>query len=139
MKSFQIGAVNDLDSGGHNSYLANLGDSVSYQYKTSLKPYQVPFESYGNNVFSKTPFMGGMATDDADRKNYWNNKLLVDLETFETKLKSYKPQLDQVGIEAMKPVLPMASEYDFRPDIESEAIDRGVKFFASFPLYAVVG
>ncbi len=139
MNSLHTGAVNGLDSGGHNSYLGNLGDSVNYQTKTSLKPDQVAFESYGNNVFSKTAFRGSFVTDEQSKSVFWTDKNLVDLATFKMNLADYKPQLDEVGIEAMKPVIPMAYNSDFRPDSESEAIDRGVKFFASFPLYAVVG
>lgn len=138
-KAFHVGSAFNLDSGGHNSYMGNLADSVSYHYKTSLKTDQVPFESFGYNLFSQTPFRGGMATNDEERKNYWSDKILVDLQTYKKNLQSYKPHLDQVGIEALMPVLPMAHNNDFRPDPESEAIDRGVKFFASFPLYANVG
>ncbi len=41
MASLTHGAVNNLDSNGHNAYLANLGDSVYFQFQTSLKPDQV--------------------------------------------------------------------------------------------------
>ena len=52
---------------------------------------------------------------------------------------SFKPQLGTVGIDAKEPVLPYAYKHDFRPARGSDAIDMGVKFFASFPLYANVG
>lgn len=139
MASFSHGAVDDADSGGHNEYLANLGDSVSFMFKTSLKPDQVPFESYGNNVFSKTPFRGDFTTDPALKEQFWNDNHLVDLATYKKRLESFKPQLAEVGINAKKPVLPKAYASDYRPAPGSDAIGRGVKFFASFPLYANVG
>jgi hypothetical protein len=139
LNSFSHGAVNNLDSNGHNAYLANLGDSVFFQYKTSLKPDQVPFESFGFNVFSKTPFMGGMVTEESLKKGFWTNRVLVDLATYKRNLAGFNPQLGQVGVEAKTPVLPYAYRNDFRPAPGSEAINGGVKFFASFPLYANVG
>jgi hypothetical protein len=51
----------------------------------------------------------------------------------------FKPQLGTVGINARKPVLLNAYKQDYRPAKGSDAIDKGVKFFASFPLYANVG
>ena len=139
MASFSHGAVDDADSGGHNEYLGNLGDSVSFMFKTSLKPEQVPFESYGNNVFSNSPFKGDFTTDPALKKQFWGDNHLVDLATYKKRLASFNPQLGQVGIEAKKPVLLRGYANDYRPAKGSDAIDKGVKFFASFPLYANVG
>lgn len=139
MASFSHGAVDDSDSGGHNEYLANLGDSVSFMFKTSLKPEQVSFESFGYNVFSKTPFKGDFTTDPKLKKGFWNDNHVVNLATYKKRFETFKPQLGEVGINARKPVLPRAYAQDYRPAPGSEAIDRGVKFFASFPLYANVG
>ncbi len=139
MASFSHGAVNDLDSDGHNAYLGNLADSVLFVFKTSMKPDQVPFESIGNNVASKTPFKAEIATTEALKKTFWGDKNIVDLETYKKELEAFKPQLATVGINARKPVLLNAYKQDYRPALGSDAIDRGVKFFASFPLYANVG
>ncbi len=83
--------------------------------------------------------MGSLVTDEALKRGFWSDRNLVDLSTFKKNLAGYKPQLDQVGIEAKNPVLPLAYKNDFRPATGSEAINGGVKFFASFPLYANVG
>lgn len=139
MNSLTHGAVNNLDSNGHNAYLANLGDSVFFHFKTSLKPDQVPFESSGYNIFSKTPFRGAMVTEEALKKGFWTNRVLVDLDTYKKNFTAFKPQLDQVGIETKNAVLPYAYKNDFRPAKGSEAINGGVKFFIAFPLYANVG
>jgi hypothetical protein len=139
MASFSHGAVNDLDSDGHNAYLGNLADSVLFVFKTSMKPDQVPFESIGNNVASKTPFKADIVTDETLKKAFWGDKNIVDLEAYKKKLEVFKPQLATVGINARKPVLLNAYKQDYRPARGSDAIDKGVKFFASFPLYANVG
>jgi hypothetical protein len=139
LRAFSTGAVNELDSDGHNEYLANIGDSVSYMFKTSMQPDQETFESFGNNVFSRTPFRGSFITDQALKRAFWGEKNLVDLATFKKNLEKVKPQLAEVGVQTKKPVLPRAAAYDFRPAAGSEAIGKGVKFFAAFPLYANVG
>lgn len=139
MTSFSHGAVNDLDSNGHNAYLSNLGDSVSFMFKTSMKPEYAAFESIGNNVASKTPFKANLLTVDSLKKRFWNYTYVVDFETYKKSVQSFKPQLGTVGIEAKEPVLPYAYKHDFRPALGSAAINMGVKFFASFPLYENVG
>ncbi len=139
LNSLTHGAVNELDSNGHNEYLGNLADSVRFIFKNSLKPFQVPFESYGYNVFSRTPFLGSFITEEELKRGFWGDRNLVDFATFKKNLESYNPQLAQVGIEVKGPVLPNADKHDFRPASGSEAIDGGVKFFVSFPLYANVG
>jgi len=139
LNSLTHGAVNELDSNGHNAYLANLADSVRFIFKNSLKPDQVPFESYGYNVFGSVPFKGSFITEEELKRGFWGDRNLVDLATFKKNLESYKPQLDQVGVEVQGPVLPNAHKGDFRPASGSAAIDGGVKFFVSFPLYANVG
>jgi hypothetical protein len=139
LASFSHGAVNDLDSNGHNAYLANLGDSVLFMFKTSMKPDQAAFESVGNNVASKTPFKADITTDESQKKAFWGDNHVVELDAYKKKLDSYKPQLGTVGINARQAVLPKASSNDFRPARGSDAVDQGVKFFASFPLYANVG
>ena len=139
MTSFSHGAVNDLDSDGHNAYLANLGDSCYFMFKTSMKPEYAAFESIGNNVSSKTPFRANLLTVDSLKRRFWNADYEVDLAAYKKKLQKFKPQLGTVGIEAREPVLPYAYKHDFRPAHGSAAIDMGVKFFVSFPLYANVG
>jgi len=139
MTSFSHGAVNDLDSDGHNAYLANLADSVSFMFKTSMKPENATFESIGNNVASKTPFKANLLTVDSLKRRFWNYNYVVDFGDYKKNVQSLKPQLGTVGIEAKEPVLPNAYKHDFRPAHGSAAIDMGVKFFASFPLYANVG
>ncbi len=139
MTSFSHGAVNDLDSDGHNAYLANLGDSVYFMFKTSMKPENAAFESIGYNVASETPFRANLITVDSMKRRFWNYKYVVDFETYKKEVQSYNPQLGTVGIETKEAVLPNAYKHDFRPAQGSAAIDMGVKFFASFPLYENVG
>lgn len=139
LNSLTHGAVNELDSNGHNAYLANLAENVRFHFKNSLKPFQVPFESYGYNVFSTTPFRGSFITEEELKKFFWGDKNLVNLSTFKKNLAKFKPHLAQVGTEVKGPVLPNAHNNDFRPAPGSQAINGGVKFFVSFPLYANVG
>ncbi len=139
MMSFSHGAVNDLDSDGHNAYLSNLGDSVYFMFKTSMKPENAAFESIGKNVASKTPFRANLITVDSLKRRFWHYDYEVDFNAYKKEVQSFNPQLGTVGIEAKEPVLPYAYNHDFRPAHGSAAIDMGVKFFIAFPLYENVG
>ena len=139
LKAFSTGAVNELDSDGHNFYFANLGDSVAFMFKSSMQPDQATFEAYGGNVFSRSPFKGSIITDPAQKRWFWGDRNLVDLDTYKKNLQKMNPQLAEVGVQSKNPVLTKAGQGDFRPAKGSEVVDRGFKYFVSFPLYANVG
>jgi hypothetical protein len=119
----------DLALNGHNAYLSNLTEDVETFFRHEIDPEYIPFESYGYNVASGSPFLASLEA-------LSNN---LSLTEFRDKLEAYNSQLTQTGWNAETEVLPNAGSFDFRPADNSAAIDRGVKFFTAFPLAKVVG
>ncbi len=128
-KTFLRGGSNNLALNGHNTYLSNIGEDIENFFLHQLEADYIPFESYGYNISSNAPFKAALE----DKSTF------LSLSEFKGKLESYDAQLTQTGWEAAKTVLTDAESHDFRPLATSEAIDRGVKFFTSFPLAKVVG
>ncbi|HAH24317.1 MAG TPA: hypothetical protein DCL77_11285 [Prolixibacteraceae bacterium] len=116
---------------GQNYYLANVSDSTSRQFNHTTRISGIPFESFGMNFFSGRSFVGNFITGGLAAG--------YSLNDFITKLNSYTPDMVEVGVETSKRVFEKPSAGDFRPTATSELIDQGVKFFAPFPLKAVVG
>ncbi|HET6557883.1 MAG TPA: LamG-like jellyroll fold domain-containing protein, partial [Prolixibacteraceae bacterium] len=85
------------------------------------------------NFFRGTTFKGNFLT------NGTGERFTFSFSEFVNKLNSFTPDLGQVGYEASRRVFTKPSSGDFRPSATSELIDKGVKFFAPFPLKAVVG
>lgn len=129
LNDFAHSGDGNLSLDGHNLYAANIADSCGTTFPHYPETQHVPFDSYGNNVFSQTPFSGCYKTG-LGPTNYKN---------FIKGFSEFKPQWAHLGWEAYKPVLVDPASGDFRPKTDGEAIDRGIKFFAAFPLKAVVG
>lgn len=123
----------NLSVDGQNYYLANVSDSTQKQFDHTTKLSGIPFESYGNNFFSYTPFKGNFLTNGSGKRFEFTFAEFLD------KLNSLNPDLGQLGYETSKRPFTKPSAGDFRPTATSELIDKGVKFFAPFPLKAVVG
>lgn len=121
---------NNLAVDGGNYYLANVCDSSWHQFDHTTRASGIPYETFGNNLFSGRDFIGNFLSPGGARYSF---------SQFYDKLNSYKPDLGQVGFETSARVFENPSQYDFRPTANSELIDQGVKFFAPFPLSAVVG
>jgi hypothetical protein len=120
----------NLASDGYNYYLANVCDSSWHQFDHAARASGIPFESFGNNCFGGTPFIGNFLSPGGARYNY---------NEFFAKLNSFVPDLGQVGYETSASLFTDPFAGDFHPTVSSELIDRGVKFFAPFPLNSVVG
>lgn len=118
---------------GQNYYLANVSDSTQLQFDHTTKVAGIPFESLGSNFFSGNTFQGTFVT------NAPAERFVFSFGQFVDKLNSFDPDLGQVGFVTSRRVFANASAGDFRPTAESELVDRGVKFFAPFPLSRVVG
>ncbi len=136
--AYNVGSLTGSGDGnlapdGQNYYLANVGDSTKLAFDHTTRVSGIPFESFYNNFFSGKLFEGTFVT------NSPNTRLKFTFSPFVDKLNSYTPDLGQVGFEASKRVFARAKSGDFRPTQSSELIDRGVKFFAPFPLSSVVG
>lgn len=129
--SFSSSGDGNLALDGQNYYLANVSDSTWRQFSHTTRSSGIPFESYGNNFFSGKAFLGNFLSGGLS-----GGYSFID---FENKLNSFIPDLGQVGYETSKRVFEKPSAGDFRPSASSELIDQGVKFFAPFPLKAVVG
>lgn len=131
--SFTGSGDGNLSIDGQNYYLANVSDSTEYQFNHTTKASGIPFESFGNNFFSGRTFQGNFLTNGS------GERFKFSFPQFVAKLNSFTPDLGQVGYETSKRVFEKPSSGDFRPTAASELIDKGVKFFAPFPLKAVVG
>ncbi|MCF8224314.1 MAG: T9SS type A sorting domain-containing protein [Bacteroidales bacterium] len=114
---------------GHNAYLSNVSADVGTFFRHEIDPAYIPFESYGYNVASGSPFVGSLENRNTD----------LSLEKFRTILRGYDSQLTQTGYNASGDVVANPQAKDFRILSNTEAIDRGVKFFTAFPLAKVVG
>lgn len=123
------GGSNNLELNGHNAYLSNVGVNVEKFFNHQIDPAYIPFESYGYNIASVRNFSGSLESK--------NNSL--NLEAFRSKLESYDAQLTQTGWNSLFNVLQDPENFNYKPGITSEALDRGVSFFTAFPLSAVVG
>ena len=119
-----------LASDGYNYYLANVCDSSWHQFDHAAGASGIPFESFANNVFSGAAFVGNFLSPGGAKYSY---------DEFVAKLNSFVPDLGQVGYETSSKVFSDPFAGDFRPTASSELIDKGVKFFAPFPLSSVVG
>jgi hypothetical protein len=118
-----------LAPNGFNCYLSNIADSTNNHINHTTMVAGVPFDSYGNNIFSGKAFRG----------NFITGGTLTDLHTFKNNLATFNPDLDQVGYETSRRVFIHPASGDYRLTSTSEAIDRGVKFFVPFALSRVVG
>ena len=129
--SFSSSGDGNLALNGQNYYLANVSDSTWRQFNHTTRSSGIPYESFGNNFFSGKAFMG----------NFLSGGLSAgySFSEFVNKLNSFVPDMGQVGYETSKRAFEKPSGGDFRPTASSELIDQGVKFFAPFPLKAVVG
>ena len=114
---------------GYNAYLSNLTEDIETFFRHEIDPEYIPFEAYGYNVASGSPFNSSLEKLSND----------LSLSEFRSKLESYDSRLTQTAWNADTEVLPAAGSFDFRPADNSAAIDRGVKFFTAFPLARVVG
>lgn len=131
--SFTGSGDGNLSVDGQNYYLSNVSDSTQKQFDHTTKLAGIPYESFANNFFSFTPFKGNFLT------NGGGTRFEFSFSEFVNKLNSLNPDLGQVGYESSKRVFAKPAAGDFRPTATSELIDKGVKFFAPFPLKAVVG
>lgn len=131
LNSLTASGDGNLALDGQNYYLANVSDSTSRQFNHTTRISGIPFESFGTNFFSGRTFVGNFITGGLAAG--------YNLSDFATTLNSYIPDMGQVGVETSKRVFEKPSAGDFRPTASSELIDQGVKFFAPFPLKAVVG
>ena len=129
-ESLTFSGDGNLSIDGQNIYLSNVSDSTKYQFNHSTKPAGMPFESIGYNVFSGRPYFRAKVVSGSTKK---------DFDAFTEEVNSYNPDLGQIGYFASKRVFADPSSADFRLHAQSEAIDRGVKFFLPFPLSKVVG
>jgi hypothetical protein len=120
---------NNLRSNGHNAYLSNIGDNVNNYFRHSIYEDYVPFEAYAYNVSAGNELKGSIIEKSSQ----------FDLDGFRAQLENYKTRKTQTGYNAAAPVLEDPGSFDFRPRLDGEAIDRGVKFFTPFPLSSVVG
>ncbi len=114
---------------GHNAYLSNIAEDIEVYFWHKIAPGYIPFDKYGYNLASEAPFKASLE----DKSTY------LDLASFRDKLDYYSSQLTHTAWNAGKTVLSDAENFDFRPRAAGEAIDRGVRFFAAFPLSRVVG
>jgi hypothetical protein len=115
MKTFLNAWKGALGLSGYNTYLSNLSEDIETFFRHELDPAFIPFESYGYNVSSGTPFKSSLESLASN----------LSLSQFQNKLISYNSQLTQTGWNASDEVIPNAAAHDFRPMDNSSAVERG--------------
>lgn len=122
---------NDGGTPCYNYLLGNLLEHItnSYFMHKDLAQHHVPFESISNNVLYGP---SGLVSE-----NTWGSSTSV--EHYSKLLEQYGAQAGTVGWKSVNANMTDPDNKDFRITAESEAIDRGVKFFAPLSLYATVG
>jgi len=130
VRSFSASGDGALAIDGGNYYLGNVSDSTWHQFDHNTRSSGIPFESFGNNFFSAKSFIGNFLSPGGAKYTF---------DQFYDKLNSFTPDMGEVGAETSKRAFENPSAGDFRPSASSELIDKGVKFFAPFPLSNVVG
>lgn len=128
-RSFSSSGGETIAPDGQNSFLANAMDSLDLQFSHTTRESGIPFEAYKYNVFSGRDFSGNFVQGGGS-KNF---------DSFVTSLLSYKADEYQTGYETSKRIFTNPSAHNYQPTPTSELIDRGVKFFAPYPLSKVVG
>ena len=119
----------NLAMDGRNYYLGNVADSCQFSFAQAATTAGLSYESFANNFSSGRDFRG----------KFDNGTVWYYLDGFISSLKSYKADLSQTGFETSARAFENPAQNDYRPTVTSEVIDQGVKFFAPFPLSAVVG
>jgi len=119
----------NLAMDGRNYFFGNVADSCRSTFSQSAIATGLPYESFANNFSSGRDFRG----------RFDNNSVWHYLDGFISSLNSYKADVSQTGFETSARVFENPAQNDYRPTVTSEVIDQGVKFFAPFPLSAVVG
>ncbi len=97
----------------------------------TAETFNYPTLAYTNNVFYQ--IKGSYGLFEGTGAEY------QDLDQMRQAMKKRDLLAWQVGVNADKNPLPAADEHDFRPAAGSAAIDKGVKAFVPWSLYATVG
>ncbi len=126
--SFSSSGGEAIAPDGQNIFLSNISDSTESHFNNTTKASGIPFESYSNNIFSNTAFNG----------NFINSGSQKNFDEFVSGLQSYKADVSQLGWEVNSKAFTNASNNDFSPPLNSEVIDKGVKYYLPFPLSRVV-
>ncbi len=147
---FACGSRRQVPNAGRNCYLGNLWMDISEMYfrhsdakakdenmyqiagiVTKGRPYACDSLAYADNVFYGKPRHFGLFESEGILRN--------TLETFSGALKAKHALAGRTGFVAGVNPVRNAAAHDFRPAENSPVIDRGVKFFVPWALYAVVG
>lgn len=147
---FAAGSRRQAPQAGRNCYLSNLWMDISEMYfrhsdakaKDENLPqfqdliageqtYATSTLAYADNVFYGKPRSIGLFESQGIMRN--------SVETFSKALKSAGALASRTGWNVDKNPVRNADAHDFRPVPGSPVIDRGVKFFVPWGLYAVVG
>ena len=112
---------------------SNLGGAHG---SISTDPQAVACNAYANNVFHGIE-QGGWP--DLVGRGQWTGKTTVTLKDFQDKMAALKMRKSQAGWMSKELPLRDPANHDYRLARDSVALDRGVKFFAPWGLYATVG
>ncbi len=136
--NFGVGSHKDMTQHNRCQYLGNLMLDIGLQFfQHELKPEYLEYDglAFADNVFYGHPtrfgFIGWEAWKDINRTS--------TLPRWQAYLRQHQVIAGDTGI--ITPVSPVrnAEAHDFRLVAASAAIDRGVKVFVPWGLYAVVG
>ena len=128
--------------GGRQLFLGNLWLDISTwvfmhgKLKEDKDPppkgdYPHETMAYGRNVFS------GVSKQFAVFES--SGKAYADVASFQQALEGHKPLSAEGNVLAESSPVRNAAEHDFRPKANSEAVDRGVRYFVPWALSGMVG
>ncbi len=132
--NFAVG-IHKGNSAQHNRcfYLGNLLLDMGHSFIQQTPGSNIEYETlaYADNIFQGTPdFFGQLG-----RREPASNTL-AEWRAF---LKSRSALASQTGTQSNAPIIRNAGTHDFRPAVNSPAIDTGTKFFIPWALSRVVG
>ncbi len=144
---FRYGANRQAPVAGRNKYMGNLFSDISeVVFRHSDKHGETPnardvgdegdrfayeLNAYSRNVFDT--ITGIFGPFEATGRNY------ETLESFREAMQQVKAMAADIGVTAAKPCLRAPADHDFRLTERSAAVDKGVKVFVPWSLYATVG
>ncbi|RMD75237.1 MAG: hypothetical protein D6820_15080, partial [Lentisphaerae bacterium] len=146
--NFVVGSRRQAAHAGRDKFLGNVWEGIGLRVFRHAQPAKAAADAnakdagkvdsrfdYGTNAFARNVFH-----DVAEYGVYLASGLrLKRFSEFQDALKRTRTLVAELGVESDKAILKDPAAFDFRPRHDSLAIDRGVRVFVPWALYATVG